>query len=654
MTTEHRKPFDTYLKRVLNGDFGGDKKKKLNFPDRGQLYDYCVLTKDTGDVEWVRWLDTVNNADDIPTKSLPHEIIVKTNDTLRYSYLLKLNILAGKPILFCGPTGTGKTVYIKNVLLNELDKVVYNTLIEVGFSAQTSSTQTQDIIDGRLDRRGKNLYGPKIGKAVLFVDDLNMPAKEKYGAQPPIELLRQFLDQGGWYDNKDKDKPFRKIVEVMLVAAMGPPGGGRSALTPRFMRHLHLISLTQFEDETLTRIYSSILKWYLSSNGFQQEVIRTEPKVVAATLDIYKESMKRLLPTPTKSHYLFNLRDFSKVIFGVCFADKERIVGAEGIARLWAHEVWRVFADRLTNDADRNIIFNAVRDSVKRNYTLNFDKVFDYLDLPDKTGKVDGRVDTLEEFRRIIFTDVTNQGRKVYDEVRDWEKLQSAVEGVLKSYNEVNSGKPMNLVMFSFAIEHLLTINRILKQPGGNALLVGVGGSGRQSLTRLASNLADQNLFQIEINKQYGRNEWMEDLKLILKGAGRDQQTIFLFTDSQIKSESFVEDINSLLNTGEVPNLFNTDEKAEITELVRQDARAAKGDCGPAQLYSFFLDRVRKNLHIVLCFSPIGDAFRQRVRMFPSLVNCCTIDWYQEWPKDALMSVASTFMKNIEMEPAVR
>lgn len=146
----------------------------------------------------------------------------------------------------------------------------------------------------------------------------------------------------------------------------------------------------------------------------------------------------------------------------------------------------------------------------------------------------------------------------------------------------------------------------------------------------------------------------MEDLKIILKGAGKDHPTIFLFTDSQIKSELFVEDINSLLNTGEVPNLFNTDEKAEILEFVRQDARALKGDCGPAQLYSYFVDRVRKNLHVILCFSPIGDAFRQRVRMFPSLVNCCTIDWFQEWPKDALISVASTFMKNIEMDGPVR
>lgn len=110
---------------------------------------------------------------------------------------------------------------------------------------------------------------------MLFVDDVNMPAKEKYGAQPPIELLRQMLDQGGWYDNKDKDKPLRRITDVMLVAAMGPPGGGRSVITPRFMRHLHLFSLTQFEEETLTRIYSLILKWYLISNGFQPDVVKS-------------------------------------------------------------------------------------------------------------------------------------------------------------------------------------------------------------------------------------------------------------------------------------------------------------------------------------------------------------------------------------------
>lgn len=120
--------------------------------------------------------------------------------------------------------------------------------IELGFSAQTSSIQTQDIVDSKLDRKRKGVFGPKTGKCILFVDDLNMPAKEKYGAQPPIELLRQFIDQGGWYEHKDKEKPFKHLVDIIPVAAMGPPGGGRTFITPRILRHLTLVSLTSFED----------------------------------------------------------------------------------------------------------------------------------------------------------------------------------------------------------------------------------------------------------------------------------------------------------------------------------------------------------------------------------------------------------------------
>ena len=131
--------------------------------------------------------------------------------------------------------------------------------------------------------------------------------------------------------------------------------------------------------------------------------------------------------------------------------------------------------------------------------------------------------------------------------------------------------------------------------------------------------------------------------------------TVFLFTDTQIKLESFVEDINNLLNTCEVPNLFASDEKAVLAEKCRAAAKQANRTLNtPAEQYKFFVERCQSLLHIVLAFSPIGDAFRSRLRQFPSLVNCCTIDWFTEWPGDALQTVAQRFLAEVEMKDEVR
>ena len=155
-------------------------------------------------------------------------------------------------------------------------------------------------------------------------------------------------------------------------------------------------------------------------------------------------------------------------------------------------------------------------------------------------------------------------------------------------------------------------------------------------------------LFQIEISKTYGMTEWRDDLKILLRSAGEDgKDTVFLFADTQIKQEDFVEDINNILNTGEVPNLFENDEKSAICESLQKSAKEnGMDDPSTVELLAYFNKRTREHLHVVLAFSPVGDAFRTRLRMFPSLVNCTTIDWFMGWPEEALRSVAMYFLDN--------
>jgi dynein heavy chain len=140
-----------------------------------------------------------------------------------------------------------------------------------------------------------------------------------------------------------------------------------------------------------------------------------------------------------------------------------------------------------------------------------------------------------------------------------------------------------------------------------------------------------------------------------LRGAGTGSEPmVFLFSDTQIKTETFVEDINNILNSGEVPNIFPSDERSAICEAVRPYAKQIYGkaaaDMNAAELYTFFISRVRQQLHIILAFSPIGNAFRDRLRKFPALINCCTINWFTAWPRDALIAVAERFLKDVKFD----
>ena len=624
-------------------------------PAAGSVYD---LLYELGK-GWQTWESTlVEQA--IPAGTPFGSIIIPTDDSARYTFLLDACLQRRVPVLLCGPSGTGKSVYVTRHLVKGLPSESFMPII-VSFSARTSAQQTQEQVDGRLDKRRRGVIGPPMGKrAVVFVDDLNMPTQETYGAQPPIELLRQFADYGGWYG---QDNEFKTLADVQLCCAMGPPGGGRNPVTPRFLRHFNIVGLSDVTDATLGRIFCTILQWHFTvDNAFTGDVVAMGDPIVQATLAVYTRSMAQLLPTPSKSHYVFSLRDFARVVQGLMLMRPSELVGEDAgarkaaLARMWVHEASRVFFDRLTDNGDRDWLLTQLEELSTTHFGVGAAAAF-----PHITGAGDAASGALdrEAVRSVFFgsymtPDVEPPERK-YAEIQDVPKVLSTLEEYLADFNGL-SKRPMNLAIFLYCAEHISRICRLLSQPGGSMLLVGVGGSGRQSLTKLAAFIMGMEVVQVEISKSYSMGDWHEDMqKMLTRAGGEGVPTVFLFSDTSIKFEAMVEEINGVLNSGEIPNLFPTDQKMAIIEMARS-ASAKEGLALETQLelWGYFVARCRANFHVMFCMSPIGAAFRDRLRQYPSLVNCCTIDWFTAWPSDALEAVASMFLKDVDLPEAMR
>ena len=590
-------------------------------PEEGTVYDY-LFDVDKG--EWVPWVNVMGTLD-IPPNTNYTEIIVPTPDSVRNSFVIKQLVLSNKHIITSGPTGTGKTVNIMEVLGKGLgDK--YMSII-MNFSAQTTAKQAQDTIQGKLQRRGRGRYAPEKPGAI-FIDDMNMPIRQDSGAQPPIEILRQWLDHSGWYHLGTKN--FITVENIILLGAMGVPGGGRNYLSQRFQRHFNLITYNELDDTSVTTIFSKILNYFLVK--FPDEIKETISDIIAVTLKDYKEIKNVMLPTPAKMHYIFNLRDISKVLQGVSSltlgASKEKA----DVARIWVHEMTRVFGDRFINDEDRGWLRNLLTKDANDVFGVDDEKLYEY-------GKT------------ILYCDFMGAdafAKRNYLPVTDVAAFIKRINQRLNEYNEESKKNKLKLVMFLDACDHVARISRILRQPQGNALLLGVGGSGRQSLARLATFINSYDCYQIDVVKGYEMKDFARNVKECLKAAGiQERSQTFLIVDTQLVYSLMLEYINGILNTGDVPNLYAQQaDKDEIVNAVRAEVMNKYGNLMESNVMKVYLGRVQQHIHVVLAMSPLGGAFVNRLRMFPSLVNCCTLDWFSEWPEDALESVAMDNFSN--------
>jgi dynein heavy chain len=331
------------------------------------LYDYYF---NEAMMRWVPWQEEVKDYQHVP--GLPFSsILVPTVDTVTFTYHLQWNLNIFRPLLYSGDVGTAKTVTIQNFLKNlSPDKF---TSVNINFSSRTTSLALQRNLESNVEKRTKDTYGPAGGKKLmLFIDDLNMPKVDLYGTQQPIALLKLLLGRGGLYERGENFKSgegtnWKNIRDVGYLSAMGPPGGARSSVDPRFISMFSVFNIPFPSDSSLTTIFSSMLKNHLQA--FNPAVQGAGAKLTEMTLSLYAKIVVALPPTPSKFHYLFNLRDLGRVYQGMLLMTPDKFDNAGQVLRVWRNEILRVFGDRLTSDEDRQFVNTTLTEIIKAKFS---------------------------------------------------------------------------------------------------------------------------------------------------------------------------------------------------------------------------------------------------------------------------------------------
>uniref|UniRef100_A0A8C9NDF6 Dynein axonemal heavy chain 17 n=1 Tax=Serinus canaria TaxID=9135 RepID=A0A8C9NDF6_SERCA len=593
--------------------------KAIKFPNQGTVFDYYIHPQTKTFNLWDERVPEFELDPDIPLQAA----VVHTTETIRLRYFMDLLMEKQRPVMLVGNAGTGKSV----LMWDKLEALGTDEYLvqSVPLNFYTTSAMLQAVLEKPLEKKSGRVFGPPgTRRLIYFIDDMNMPEVDKYGTVAPHTLIRQHLDHGHWW-----------VLEGH--AGCISPCGTKCPrpFLPFLQRHFCVLAVCFPSREALSTVYGTILQQHLARHNVPMPLQKMQPKLVAAALALHQKVAANFLPTAIKFHYIFNLRDLSNIFQGLLFSTPDCLKTPVDLVRLWLHEAERVYGDKLVDEEDQYSFKKVMADISKASFQeINEELMF-------------AKPNIYCHFAQ-------GMDESKYMPVTSWASLSNLLGEALDSYNEVNAA--MNLVLFEDAVSHICRISRILESPRGNALLVGVGGSGKQSLARLAAHISNLSVFQITLRKGYG----IPDLKLDLasqyiKAAVKNIPGVFLMTDSQVAEESFLVVINDFLASGEVPGLFQDNDLETIIGSMRPQVKSLGLEDTKENCWKLFIEKVRRQLKVVLCFSPVGSTLRVRARRFPAVVNCTAIDWFHEWPEDALVSVSSRFLEETpDIEPEVK
>uniref|UniRef100_A0A1B0B0C4 Dynein heavy chain, cytoplasmic n=1 Tax=Glossina palpalis gambiensis TaxID=67801 RepID=A0A1B0B0C4_9MUSC len=573
--------------------------------------------------EWVPWSNKVPVIEVETHKVASPDIVVPTLDTVRHESLLYTWLAEHKPLVLCGPPGSGKTMTLFSALRALPDMEV----VGLNFSSATTPELLLKTFDHYCEYRktpnGVVLSPVQIGKwLVLFCDEINLPDMDSYGTQRVISFLRQLVEHKGFY--RASDQAWVSLERIQFVGACNPPTDpGRKPLSHRFLRHVPIIYVDYPGETSLKQIYGTfsraMLRLMPSLRGYAEPLTNAMVEFYLASQDRFTQDMQ--------PHYVYSPREMTRWVRGICEAIRPLdSLLVEGLVRIWAHEALRLFQDRLVDETERrwtNENINTV--ALKHFPGVNPDEAL---------------------ARPILYS---NWLSKDYMPVNR-EELRDYVRARLKVFYEEELDVP--LVLFDEVLEHVLRIDRIFRQPQGHLLLIGVSGAGKTTLSRFVAWMNGLSIFQIKVHNKYTSEDFDEDLRCVLRRSGcKDEKIAFILDESNVLDSGFLERMNTLLANGEVPGLFEGD---EYTTLMTQCKEGAQREGlmldSSDELYKWFTQQVMRNLHVVFTMNPSTDGLKDRAATSPALFNRCVLNWFGDWSDSALFQVGKEFTARVDLE----
>lgn len=608
-----RKEFGDFISTMTNVDVP-------SLDSTTSLIDYDVSLPQA---QWVSWRSQVPTVD-LNTHSITQtDVIIPTIDTVRHEDVLYSWLSEHKPLMLCGPPGSGKTM----TLFSALRKLPDLEVVGLNFS---SATQPELIVktfeqycEYKKTLNGMVLSPTQLGRwLVIFCDEINLPAPDKYGTQRAISFLRQLVEQNGFW--RTSDKAWVTLERIQFVGACNPPeDAGRHPMGDRFLRHAPVVMVDYPGELSLTQIYgtfnNAVLKVVPALRGFADSLTR-------AMVEFYLKSQARFTPD-IQPHYVYSPRELTRWVRGIyeAIAPLEHL-SLEGLIRIWAHEALRLFSDRLVEPDERVWTSDMVRQTALEHFpTADIDQA---LQGP------------------ILFS---NWLSKNYVSVEQ-EQLREFVKARLKTFCEEEVDVP--LVLFNDVLEHALRIDRVFRQPQGHLILIGTSGSGKTTLARFVAWMNGLNIFQIKVHGKYSAEDFDDDLRGVLRACGcRGQKICFIMDESNVLDSGFLERMNTLLANGEVPGLFEGDEYSALMTACKEGAqREGQVLDSQEELYKWFTRNIVRNLHVVFTMNPPQEGLSSKAATSPALFNRCVLNWMGDWSDQALFQVGYELTQSLDLD----